>query len=617
MTPPRLASSHGLAVAALVLVAACWAGLLGGAHLVGLGSPLDRVEAQLADMRLLIAGRREPPQSVAIVAIDDRTVAAERGYPLPRQNLARLVGAIAAGGPRVLAIDLLLLDAGAPENDRALAEALARVPSVLAAAGRFDRTDPGGAAIPVPSDVLSPAAPFDAAASAGLVNISTDPGGAPRHMPLVFETGGGLTPAFALRAAALFAGQDPVFGTDRVQIAGRAIPLDLGFHLPLRFYGPRGTIETISAAALLAGDVTAAQLKDRVVVIGATATAVGDTFGTPFDPVTPGVEVLATGVAQLLGGSGLVRDNAVRRVDAGITVALAIVGTLIVALTPLGIGTSLVALVLGGWLLATVALFAQGYWFSAVLPIAGMLPPVGLAMLVRQRWERGRSREHARAEAALRQFQPPVLAERIARDPDFLREPVLQNAAILFVDLSGFTRLSEQAGPAQTREFLKEFHTLVENEIAAHEGLVMTFMGDGAMIVFGIPEPRPDDAARAFAAAWDLIGDVRSWVGGADLPAGPPDLRAGAHFGSVVVSRLGHETHQHIMATGDSVNVASRLMEVAKQHGAALAVSAEFLAALGEDGAARHEPDEIRAVAIRGRRQPVSVALWRLRQEAR
>lgn len=617
MTPPRLATSHGLAIAALALVAALWAGLLGSAHLAGAGSPLDRVEAQLADMRLLIAGRREPPQSVVIVAIDDRTVAAERGYPLPRQNLARLVGAIAAGAPRVLAVDLLLLDAGLPENDRALAEALARVPSVIAAAGRFDAADAGGSAIPATSDVLWPAAPFDASTSVGLVNISTDPGGAPRHMPLVFQAGNSLTPAFALRAAALFSGKDPVFGADRVQVAARSIPLDLGFHLPLRFYGPRGTIETISAAALLAGEVPAGRLKDRVAVIGATATAVGDTFGTPFDPVTPGVEVLATGVAQLLGGPGLVRDNAVRRVDAGITFALAIVAALILALTPLGLGTGLVALTLAGWLVATVALFAQGYWLSAVLPLAGVLPPAGLAMLLRQRWERRRSREHARAAAALRQFQPPILAERIARDPDFLREPVLQRAAILFVDLSGFTRLSEQAGPAQTREFLKEFHTLVENEIAAHEGVVMTFMGDGAMIVFGIPEPRADDAARAFAAAWDLIGDVRSWVGGADLPARPPDLRAGAHFGPVVVSRLGHETHQHIMATGDSVNVASRLMEVAKEHGAALAVSADFMEALGEGGLSGHEPDEIRAVEIRGRRQPVSVALWRLRQEAR
>jgi adenylate cyclase len=464
--------------------------------------------------------------------------------------------------------------------------------------------------------VLWPAQPFDASAAVGLVNISTDPSGAARHLPLLFQTDRGLTPAFALRAATLFTGQDPVFTSDGVQIAERSLPLDLGSHLPLRFYGSHGAIETVSAASVLAGEVPAERLRDRIVVIGATATAVGDTFGTPFDPVTPGVEVLATGIAQLLGGAGLVRDNAVRRVDAGMTFALALVGVLIIALTPLGIGTSLVAFMVGAWLLGSVALFAQGYWFSAVLPLAGVLPPAALAMVLRQMRERRQGRASAQAEAALRQFQSPVLAERIARDPDFLREPIMQSAAILFVDLSGFTRLSEQAGPAQTRQFLKEFHTLVENEIAAHEGLVMTFMGDGAMIVFGIPEPRADDASRAFEAAWDLIGDVRNWIDGADLPGGHPDLRVGAHFGQVVVSRLGHETHQHITATGDSVNVASRLMGVAKRQGAALAVSAEFLAALGEGRGRHREPDDIRAVDIRGRRQPISVALWSMRHEA-
>lgn len=616
MISARLTSLRGLVIAGAMVLAALWAGWLGRAHLAGEHSPLDRVEAQLADMRLLIAGRRDPPSSVVIVAIDDRTVAAERGYPLPRQVLARLIGAIAASKPRTLAVDLLLLDAGAPENDRALAEALGRIPAVIAAAGRFDRLSDGASEIPATSDVLWPAQPFDAAAAAGLVNISTDPGGAPRHLPLLFQTDRGLAPAFALRAATLFTGADPVFAADRVQISERSLALDLGSHLPLRFYGSHGAIETISAASVLAGEVPAARLRDRIVVVGATATAVGDTFGTPFDPVTPGVEVLATGIAQLLGGPGLVRDNAVRRVDAGMTFALALVGVLIIALTPLSIGTGLVAFMIGAWLLASVALFAQGYWFSAVLPLAGVLPPAALAMVLRQMWERRQSRASAQAEAALRQFQPPVLAERIARDPDFLREPVMQSAAILFVDLSGFTRLSEQAGPAQTREFLKEFHTLVENEIAAHAGLVMTFMGDGAMIVFGIPEPRPDDASRAFEAAWDLIGDVRNWIEAADLQAGHPDLRVGAHFGQVVVSRLGHETHQHITATGDSVNVASRLMDVAKKEGAALAVSAEFLAALGEDRGQHREPDAVRAIDIRGRRQRISVALWSMRQDA-
>lgn len=600
----------GWMVLLCALAALLWSGFLGRAHLAGERSALDRAEAELADWRLLVAGRRTPPGEIVIVAIDDETVAREKGYPLARSTLARLVEAIGAARPRALAVDLLLIDAGAAEADRVLAAALARFPSVLAAAGRFAAGSAGDSQAPEARELLWPAPPFDRLSHIGLVNVATDPSSAPRHLPLLFQSARGPVPSFALLAAARYAGQDPVLGTEGVRLAGRFTKLDLGQHLPLRFYGPRGTFETLSAGAMLAGEVPMARLEDRLVVLGVTATAVGDTFGTAFDPVTPGVEVLATGMAQLLGGAGLVRDRAIRFIDVALTIALGIGAVLAILWLPLGIGIGLVGLGLGGWLLATVTLFAEGYWFSAALPLAAALPAVALATLLRQSWDRRRGRDAARAAAALRSFQAPLLAERIARDPDFLREPVLQTAAILFIDLAGFTGLSEQAGPQRTREFLKAFHTLVENEVTAHGGLVMAFMGDGAMIVFGVPEPRSDDAGRAFDAAWALIGDTQRWIGAKGGEDAEHGLRIGAHFGPVIVSRLGHEAHQHITASGDSVNVASRLMEVAKAHGATLAVSSAFLDAIGATARDHGAPDALREVAIRGRSQPVSVAFW-------
>jgi adenylate cyclase len=259
----------------------------------------------------------------------------------------------------------------------------------------------------------------------------------------------------------------------------------------------------------------------------------------------------------------------------------------------------------------TVALFGQGYWFSIVLPLAGVVPPAAVAMVIRQVFDRRRAREVARAEASLRQFQAPVLAERIARDPDFLRVPVTQAAAILFIDLSGFTRLSEQVGLTQTRNFLNQFHSLVADKSIAQGGLVMSFMGDGAMIAFGVPDAHSDDAGRALTAAWGLLKDVRDWIVQAGVPSRSNSVRLGGHCGPVVVSRLGHEMHQHITVTGDTVNVASRMMEVARAHGATLAVTAELFSAVGDVKQHHREPDEIREVEIRGRRQHVTAVLWR------
>lgn len=593
---------------AALLLACAWSGWLVLMHLHGERSLVDRIEEPLADLRLIVAGPLPPPAAVVIVAIDDRAVASEGGYPLPRSRLAALVHAIGAAGARALAIDLLLVDPTTPQDDAALAEALASIPTVIAGAGRFDRSDAAAGAFPATADELWPLPAFSAAASVGFANVSTDAAGTPRHLPLLFGTSRGPMPGFALRAVGLYDGSDPVLGRDTVATNRFAVPLDLGWNLPLRIYGPARSIETVSAADVLAGPRTA--LGDRLTVLGVTATAVGDTFATPFDPVTPGVEILASGIANLLDGTGLVRDGVIRRIDGIAAMVLAVGGVALVSLLPLTTGLITAASALLLWIAATFVLFGQGIWLSAGLPLAAALPPIGIAVLARQVHERRVTRRLAEAERTLRRFQPPALARRVARDPQFLREPVEQPAAILFIDLSGFTTRSEEIGPLRTRTFLKEFHTIVVEETAARHGVVLNFMGDGAMTVFGVPDAAPDTASEALAAAFALARHVGAWIRTAAGVSGGTGVRVGLHYGTVVLSRLGHDAHQQITVSGDNVNVASRLMEVAKARGATLAVSSELLDALDKDRAGYSEPDAIELVEIRGRRRPVTVALW-------
>jgi adenylate cyclase len=148
---------------------------------------------------------------------------------------------------------------------------------------------------------------------------------------------------------------------------------------------------------------------------------------------------------------------------------------------------------------------------------------------------------------------------------------------------------------------------LVEDEVARHGGLVTSFMGDGAMAVFGLPDPGPEDAAHALATALAIGPRIRAWL--RERPEGSEvDLRVGAHCGEVVVSRLGGAGHQHITATGDSVNVTSRLLEVGKGLGARLVVSEDLLAAAGAGDAEAARFEGRGAVTIRGRRQPLTVA---------
>ena len=187
----------------------------------------------------------------------------------------------------------------------------------------------------------------------------------------------------------------------------------------------------------------------------------------------------------------------------------------------------------------------------------------------------------------------------------------------MFVDLSRFTEVAETLGPHWSRDLLADFHALIEREVVALGGYVCSFMGDGAMIVFGLPRPKRDDASRALLAIAQLDKSIAAW-----LRALPPvgrdrlSVRIGGHVGPVVVSRLGAAHHQHVTATGDTVNVASRLLEVAKQHDSSVVVSeelyraSEFLELAGDTIITKLAIE----VNIRGRTEPLRVYLAFCRQ---
>jgi adenylate cyclase len=255
--------------------------------------------------------------------------------------------------------------------------------------------------------------------------------------------------------------------------------------------------------------------------------------------------------------------------------------------------------------------FTHGVWLNAATALAAAVPPVAIFAGV-QLWAGGRRTQYFAAKSrSLAQFQAPAVQEWLARDPNFLSTPVRQDAAMVFIDLSGFTALSERIDPGELQDILKAFHALIEKTAVDCGGMISGFLGDGAMILFGLPGAMPDDAARALKCAIDLHRGVERWI--ASLPSAighQLGFKIGAHFGPIVASRLG-ESHQHITATGDTVNVASRLMEVAAQNGARLALSDTLLDAADFQGA----PDGVLSgpllTQVRGRSGVVTVWFWR------
>jgi adenylate cyclase len=580
--PPRILTGVFL-VAALLVGAA-----LGAQDIKGLASPLDRIENLTLDWRFLLAGARPAPSSVVIVAIDDEALSKAGSDAPTREMIARLVRVLASFHPRSIAIDIAFLNPRDADTDAELASALKAGPAVVAAIGDFDAVAPLNATAessdlalaPRPSSILWPIDSIRDAAQVGLANVSTDSSGAPRYIPMIYQTPDGVIPSFALAAASQALQAEPVFGPNRIEIAGQSRAMDLGYHMPLRFYGPEGSFRRISAVQVLRGDLDPEALRGKVVIVGVTAAGASDSFATPFDRVAPGAEVFATAIGNLLAGDGLARTPSTRRLDAAAAIALPVLMIALMAMRDAATGLALASLVFALWLAGVFLAFVNGYWLSIAAPLASVAPlTVGFAA-ARSIVERRAGMKIAAERSTLARFHSPALLDQLLKEPDFLEMPVRQDVAVMFVDLSGSTGVAEALGPEWTRDLFGAMQTLVEGEVTAHGGVVINYMGDGVLAVFGLPKPQTDDAARALAAVEALHESMTAWL--VKLPLAERqrlDFRIGLHFGPVILSRLGSPTQQQITATGDTVNVASRLLEVAKQQHCRIVVAEDLFKA--------------------------------------
>jgi class 3 adenylate cyclase len=173
-------------------------------------------------------------------------------------------------------------------------------------------------------------------------------------------------------------------------------------------------------------------------------------------------------------------------------------------------------------------------------------------------------------------------------------------ATVMFIDITGFTRLAERREPEQVMQILNRNLAIVVDTIFRYDGAVLKFLGDGVLAAFGVHRQRPDDVQRAAAAALEIHGNIR-----AAQTAIPEDERIdvaiGLHCGDVVCGNIGHRERLDFTIIGDTVNVAQRIESLA--HGGETLVSSDVAAATG-DGLVL---EDARDVAVKGRDEPVRV----------
>jgi class 3 adenylate cyclase/tetratricopeptide (TPR) repeat protein len=161
-------------------------------------------------------------------------------------------------------------------------------------------------------------------------------------------------------------------------------------------------------------------------------------------------------------------------------------------------------------------------------------------------------------------YTPRHLAEKILASRSAL-EGERKLVTVLFVDVSGFTSLSERVDPEDVHRLMSEAFEVMLAEVHRYEGTVNQFLGDGIMALFGAPIAHEDHARRAILAALGIqralgaYGEELRSRRGIDFK-----IRLGLNTGVVVVGSIGDDLRMDYTAVGDTTNVAARMQQVAQ-----------------------------------------------------
>lgn len=153
------------------------------------------------------------------------------------------------------------------------------------------------------------------------------------------------------------------------------------------------------------------------------------------------------------------------------------------------------------------------------------------------------------------------IAERVLNRPTVeVMAGEQKEVSILFADVRGFTTFSERHSPTEVVAALNEYFGIVVEVIAAHEGVLDKFIGDGLMAVFGAPMEQADHARRAVTTALEMQAAVRA-LNARRVERGeePIAVGIGVNTGLAVSGDLGAPSRVEYTVVGDSVNLASRL----------------------------------------------------------
>jgi adenylate cyclase len=480
----------------------------------------------------------------------------------------------------------------------------------------------------------------------GYFNMFPDQDGGIRWAPLLVRCREHLYAPIALQTLRAYTGRSPTpviadYGVQKIQIGKLMVPTNELGGLMVNYRGGGKTFPHISITDILQDRVPPEILKDKIVLVGATATGIYDLRVTPFSTVFPGLEIHANIIDNILHQDFIQRPDWAAIFDLA---AMGLLGLIVGLAVPHLRALPGAAVTIG--LLVTYILLCQylfshlGAWLNIVYPLGVVLVLTYVSLTVYKYLTEERDKKFLKA--TFQNYLSPELIEDMHKSktmPELGGEARVITA--YFTDIEGFSSFSEKLTAHQLVELLNEYLSAMTDILVNEKGTLDKYEGDAILAFFGAPMDLPDHALRAcrvsLAMQNKLVELRKKWRNEKQAPGEPSrntknmpaeewvpgdkwpkivhqmKMRIGINSGEIVVGNMGSSMRMNYTMMGDPVNLAARLEAAGKQYGVYTLVS-EYTMDLecNENGGKKKIRDMVEArtidnIRVVGKSEPVKV----------
>lgn len=524
---------------------------------------------------------REPiDERIVIVAINEADLRKVGRWPVPDDVLAWLLEKIKAQQPRAIGLDLYR-DLPVEPGHSALVKVFETTPNLIGIEN---------IAVEDKSATVAPPPVLKQLGQVGVNNVVVDADGKLRRGLLSLNANGELLPSFGMILAGIYLEAENIFpqptpANPEIFHWGKAVfrPFrktdggyvradDSGYQILLNYRGPAGSFRTVSMSKVLADEIPDDLMRDRIVMIGSTATSLNDFFYTPYSSAsittserTPGVEVQANIISHILSA---VLDNrptleTMPEWTEGLWIVVwSFVGATLAWKGRYAGGVRFFSLqkvaspILAAGILvgSTYAAFLWEWWIPVVPPLLAL---TGSAIAITGYV----AHTAAQIRKTFGRYLSDAIVANLLESPNGL-EIGGQNRkiTILTSDIRGFTALSERLQPQEVVKALNIYLEDMAEVISQYQGTIEEFIGDGILVLFGAPTAREDDPDRAIACAVAMqlaMTDVNEKMNQLGFPN--LDMGIGINTGVVVMGNIGSEKRTKYSVIGSPVNLTFRI----------------------------------------------------------